>query len=131
MELFPIVGIAIITVILTLLLKKHHREYGVIAAIVGGAVVLLSVITSLLPVTEQVRAWFDMAGVYGGDIGILLKSMGICFLTQFASDTCKDAGESALASKVELAGKVAVVVTALPLFQSIASTALSLTGGGS
>ena len=59
-----------------------------------------------------------------------MKTLGICFLTQFAVDSCKDAGESALASKVELAGKVTVVVMALPLFQSIASTAVSLVGGG-
>lgn len=129
MELFRIIGVAIITVILTLLLKKHHKEYGVIAAIAGGIVILLSIILALSPVTEQIKIWFDSAGVLSADLGILLKSMGICFLTQFASDTCKDAGESALASKVELAGKVAVVLIALPLFQSIASTALSLTGG--
>ncbi|MDD5952890.1 MAG: SpoIIIAC/SpoIIIAD family protein [Oscillospiraceae bacterium] len=129
MELFEIIGLAVITVIITLLLKKHHKEYGILAAIAGGAVILFSVITALLPITEQIADWFDSAGVVGSNLAILLKSMGICFLTQFASDTCKDAGESALASKVELAGKVAVVLTSLPLFRTIAETALSLTGG--
>ncbi len=129
MVLFSIVGTAIITVILVLLLNRYHKEYGMIAAMIGGGVLLLMIITMMHPVIEQLKDWFDSIGVISSDLVILLKSMGICFLTQFASDTCKDAGESALASKVELAGKVSVVLIALPLFQSIASTALSLTGG--
>lgn len=131
MNIFQIVGVALITAILTLLLKKYHKEYAIIAAIVGGAVLLLSIIFALSPAIEQIKSWFSSTGLVSDGIGILLRAMGICFITQFASDTCKDAGESALASKVELAGKVAVVLIALPLFQSIASTALSLTGGGS
>lgn len=129
MALFSIIGTAIITVILVLLLNRYHKEYGILVAIAGGGVLLLMILTMMNPVIEQLKDWFDSIGTFGGDLVILLKSMGICFLTQFASDTCKDAGESALASKVELAGKVSVVLVALPLFQSIASTALSLTGG--
>lgn len=131
MELFSVIGIALLTVILTLLLNRYHKEYGILAAICGGSVLLLLIIGMLSPVADQLRSWFDSVGVLSENLSVLLKSMGLCFLTQFASDTCKDAGESALASKVELAGKVSVVVLALPLFQSIASTALSLTGGAS
>jgi stage III sporulation protein AD len=62
---------------------------------------------------------------------ILFKTLGLCFLAQFAADSCRDAGENALASKVELAGKLAIVILALPLFEKITSTALALIGGGS
>lgn len=123
------IGIAVITVILTLVLKRYHKEYGVIVAIIGGSILMFAIIGMLTPVTDQIRNWFDSIDIAGGSLVILVKAMGICFLTQFASDTCRDAGESALASKVELAGKISVVLIALPLFQSIASTALSLTGG--
>ena len=50
-------------------------------------------------------------------------------MAQFAADACRDAGESSLASKVELAGKVAVILMALPLFEAIANTAITLIGG--
>ena len=129
MELLNVFGIALVTVLVALVLKQHHKELGVLAAVAGGILLLVAVIFQLSPVLEQLRSWMDFAGGLGEQFGILLKSMGICFLTQFAADTCKDAGESALAGKVELAGKVSVVITALPLFQSIAQTALSLTGG--
>lgn len=61
--------------------------------------------------------------------GILLKSLGICFLCQFSSDACKDAGQSALASKVELAGKLMIVLIALPMIEDITQTAVGIIGG--
>ena len=59
-------------------------------------------------------------------IEILFKTLGICFLTQFASDVCKDAGETALSSKIETAGKVIILIISLPLFERITSIALEL-----
>jgi stage III sporulation protein AD len=50
-------------------------------------------------------------------------------LAQFAADACRDAGESALASKMELAGKITILILALPLFEKITQTAVGLIGG--
>ena len=59
---------------------------------------------------------------------ILLKSLGICFAVQFASDSCKDAGENSMASKIEFAGKIGILITALPLFETIIQTSLKFMG---
>ena len=59
---------------------------------------------------------------------ILLKSLGICLVTQFASDACKDAGESSMAGKVELAGKIAVIVAAMPMFEKVIQVSTGLMG---
>lgn len=67
-----------------------------------------------------------MPGEYGL---ILFKALGICLITQLASDACRDAGEAALASKADLAGKVTLLVLALPLFQKIGELAVSLING--
>ena len=53
-------------------------------------------------------------------IQVLLKALGICYITQLAADTCKDAGQQAIATKVELAGKVAVLAIAMPMLGTIA-----------
>lgn len=118
------------TVILAVMLKRYHGEYAVLVSICGGVVVLLLILSQVTPVFHQVQEWISVVGLPGQAVSILFKTLGICFLTQFAADTCKDAGESALAGKVELAGKITVVVLALPLFQNVASTAISLVGGG-
>ena len=60
---------------------------------------------------------------------MLIRATGIALIAEFGCQLCKDAGESALASKVELAGKISILVLSLPLFEDIAQTALGLIGG--
>ena len=59
---------------------------------------------------------------------VIIKALGICYVTQLASDTCQDAGERAMAGKIELAGRVAVLLLSLPMFSSILQIALELIG---
>ncbi len=130
MNTLGIVGIALVTAIFAVMLKRYHAEYAILISICGGAVVLFLVLAQVVPALDQVNEWISAVGISHQAALILFKTLGICFLTQFAADSCKDAGESALASKVELAGKITVIALALPLFQSIASTAVTLIGGG-
>ena len=65
-------------------------------------------------------------GVSGEYTDILIKSLGICMICQFVSDTCRDCGQSSLASKVEFASKTVIIITALPLFGNILNTAMDL-----
>jgi stage III sporulation protein AD len=53
---------------------------------------------------------------------LLIKALGIGYLCRFASDLCRDAGETALAGYVELAGKVMIVVLSFPLLEQVAQT---------
>jgi len=52
-------------------------------------------------------------------ISTLLKIVGIAYIAEFGAEVCKDAGESAIASKVELAGKVMIIVLAVPILTSL------------
>jgi stage III sporulation protein AD len=60
--------------------------------------------------------------------GILLRALGVCFLTQIACDTCRDAGEAAIAVKLEIAGKIAVLAISLPLFRQVLGFVSTLLG---
>ena len=82
-----------------------------------------------LPAVNQIKNLLYNTKISHDYIIILFKSLGICFITQFASDSCSDAGEESLSSKVELAGKVAIIITALPLFEKVTNIALNLIGG--
>ena len=74
------------------------------------------------------RAGLRRFAAGGGYLLLVFKALGVCLLTQFSADACLDAGEKALASRVEFAGRIAVVLLALPLFEEIAEAVLSLTG---
>ena len=58
--------------------------------------------------------------------GIMFKALGVCILTQIACDACKDAGEASIATKLEIAGRVSILVISLPLFTRVLSIVSSL-----
>ena len=127
--LVQIVGIALIGTILSLLLRQYKPEYAVLAGLATTLLMLALALHWLEPVLERVRLLFEQTGLPAEDRAIVLRALGICLLAQFAVDLCRDAGENAIASKVELAAKLAVVWTALPLFDRLLSVAVVLIGG--
>ncbi len=129
MDILAIVGLAILTAVLAALLRRYHKEYAMLLSVLGGGLILFMVFQNFTPALSSVTDMLSVSGVSGEYTVILFKTLGVCFLAQFAADACRDAGESSLASKVELAGKVTVILTALPLFEAIAHTAITLIGG--
>ncbi len=128
MNIVAIAGISIIAAILAVMMKRYHQEYSIIISIAAGVIILFEIFANLSPAVRQINTLLSSAGLSAEYTAILFKALGVCFLAQFAADSCRDAGESALASKVELAGKIAIVVLSLPLFESIANTAVGLIG---
>lgn len=128
MSLAAVIGIAVTAAILASMLRRYHPEYAMVLAIAAGSILMIGILLGFSPAADQIRLLLDSSGLNGEYAEILFKSLGICFLAQFAADACRDAGESALASRVELAGKMAVVLLSLPLFGEITSVALGLLG---
>ncbi|HEX2986405.1 MAG TPA: SpoIIIAC/SpoIIIAD family protein [Caproiciproducens sp.] len=128
MNIIGIAGIAIVAAIVAVMIKRYHQEYAIIISIAAGVVILFEIFANVIPAVKQINTLLSSAGLSSEYAGILFKALGICFLAQFAADSCRDAGEGALASKVELAGKIAIVVLSLPLFEDIAKTAVGLIG---
>ena len=120
---------AICAATIAAMLRRYHQEYAVFLSIAAGVLILFAIFSSLSPAIRQINTLIASAGLSADYAVILFKTLGICFLAQFAADACRDAGESALASNVELAGKISIVVLSLPLFEKIAQTAVRLTGG--
>ena len=124
MELTAIVGLAIVAVCIVVLLRQYKPEYALMVSLICSVVIFAAVLGELIPAFDTIRSMMQQVQIDGQYIEILLKSLGICFITQIASESCRDAGESALASKIDLAGKLMLVVLALPMFEEIVSIAL-------
>lgn len=129
MDVAAIVGLALAAAALCALLKRYHGEYALLVSVGTGFLIAAQLFSSLIPVLDEINRLMDQAGVAAEYGAILLKVAGLCFLAQFGADACRDAGESALASRVETAARLAMTAAALPLFRQLAETALSLIGG--
>lgn len=127
-----IVGICVMAVagaIFAVTLKQTTPQISLLLALITGVVILITVCTSLPTIINKIETLMNSTGVNSEYTLVLLKSVGICFICQFSADICKDAGQNALSSKVELAGKVLILISALPLIEEVLNTATSLLGG--
>ena len=77
-------------------------------------------------VTVSVTLLLALSGINGSYALLLLKAVGICLLTQMAGDTCRDSGEGSIASKIELAGRSAILLITLPMIQEVLGWAWEL-----
>ena len=129
MNITGICIIAVITAIIAIALKQSTPQISLVLSLITGVMILIS-IASYLPVfTEKIDFLMLQSGVDSEYAKVLLKSVGICFICQFSSDICRDSGQSALAGKVELAGKILILISALPLMEEILTTANSFISG--
>ena len=122
MQWIQFIGIGLIGMILAVLFRQHKPEYAPLISLAAGLAVVFLLLGQLEPIFSQMEEILRQAGIGTEYIAVLLKSLGICYITQLAADTCRDAGESAIASKMELAGKITVMTLAVPYFTGMLQT---------
>lgn len=126
MDIFKLCGFVILAVVLCLVVRGIHSESAVGVRIAAGVFVGAAVISLLAPALDAVSELAEAANIDGETAKILLKALAICYATALCADCARDAGESALGSKLELAGRAAIAVVSLPIFTSLADLAARL-----
>lgn len=129
MSILSICGVAAVSVALVLTVRKYSQEQAILLSVGAGIVILLCVIKEVLESVNTISSMLAAAGIKAEYILILLKTLGICFVTEFTCDSVSEAGLASLSANVLLAGKVLVLMTALPLFQDIFFTVTQLITG--
>lgn len=119
MDVFELCGVAVITAVLAVTVRQYRPELAVQVSVAGGAVLLLICAARYADLPREIKAAFEQSGVDGGWLELVLKLCGIAFITQISADICRDAGESALAAKTELCGRVMMLACALPALLSL------------
>ncbi len=127
--LIAVVGVLLCAAMLTMLLRNTRPELAMGLSLVAGAVVLTALIGQLTPLISAMRRMLSMAAIDTAYFGVVLKAAGVCLLTQITADTCRDAGETALAGKAELAGRLFMLVLAVPLFEGLLTLVTGLING--
>lgn len=128
MEIGLVCAVLLIAAALAVTLRTARPELAMLLGLLAGAGVSVLAVRTLSGALDTVRTLLDRAAISSDTALILVKSLGVCLLVQFTADVCRDAGENGLAARAELAGKVALLLLALPLFRQIASLALELMG---
>lgn len=126
MDIIKVVVIALIAIVLIAILKQHRPEFAMYASIIAGIIILYFAISEFTPIISLLKNLTEKMGVSSKFFVILLKITGIAYLTEFGSSFCKDSGETAVASKVELAGKILIISLSIPIITTLMQTLLGL-----
>lgn len=129
MNIISLAGTAVISAVLCVVVKQYKPEAAVGIGLACGVIILGAVISMLAPSIEAINMLTQTAGIDGEFARVLLKALAVCYVTQLSADCCRDAGESAIAAKLELAGRAAILVVSLPVFTSLAELVTRLMGG--
>lgn len=123
------VGVLLCGALLAVVLRGWRPELALCLSLAAGAVVLLLLLNQIAPLLAAVKRLVAAGGLSGDYLTVVLKAAGVCLLTQLTADTCRDAGESALAGKAELVGRVLLLLLAVPLFEEILALVTGLLQG--
>ena len=129
MDILKIVFLRILTTLLYALLRQLKPETAPLVVLAGAAVIIIALTDGLLGISEEIDGMMELAGLEKENVSILMKSLGICVVTQFAADICYDNSCSSIAAAVELAGRVGAIALAMPMIKTVAQLAIGLING--
>lgn len=121
--------VAVVVALMAVLLKGQRPEQAVLLVLGAGIGILALLLHRAGSLFGTVRDLLAQSGLSSEYVQILFKGLGICLVTQLASDACRDAGETSMAAKAELVGRISLLVIGLPLFQKVADMALQIMNG--
>ncbi len=119
LDIFKILSFALVALVLILIVEKNNKELGIVLVLFVTIGMFLAVFSSIKEIIEVLKKLADGAGLNNTYLMIILKATGIAYLVEIVKNVCSDAGNSALASKVELAGKVSITILTIPLLTNV------------
>ena len=126
MDIVKIIGIGLIALILIIILKQYKPEFVVYVSLLAGALILTLVFSKISGIIEIINSLADKVSIHQEFIALLIKITGIAILTEFAVSICKDTGESAIASKIDMGGKVVMVSMSIPILSGLLETIVKI-----
>ncbi len=118
-EIIKIIGIGLVALVIIIILKQYRPEYAIYVSIISGILILFLAMEKLSGVINLLQSISDKTYINKQFLGILLKITGIAIITEFAVSVCSDAGEKAVASKIEIGSKVVIITMSIPIISSL------------
>ena len=126
MEILRLSAIAVITALLAVFLKQNKSTFSLLVSLAGGCLILLSALPYMRDVLGYGAEFAQTAGLSSASLGALLRVVAVSLITECAAAICRDASEGALATKLEIAGKLIILGLSMPIITSLFDTVLSV-----
>ncbi|MBA5850619.1 stage III sporulation protein AD [Clostridium sp. cel8] len=127
MEIIKIVAFAFVALFISLMFKgKRRDDFAVYVSIVAGIMIFIFMFTKITAVLQFIERLALKANIDFVYLNTVFKILAIAYLASFCSEICKDAGETSLGTKVEFAGKILILVLAIPILMAVLQSILKI-----
>ena len=126
MEIMQIVGIGLIATILIVIIKDTKPEFTVLISIVTGVIIFSMLLSKLSYVITAISTLSSKVDVNISYFNTILRIIGMAYIVEFAAQISRDAGQESIAMKIELAGKVMIMVLAIPILMALMDLILKI-----
>ena len=118
-EIIKIIGIGLIALVIAIIIKQYKPEFAIYVSMIAGVLILVLIMEKFTGIINLLKSISDKTYINQQFLGILLKITGIAIITEFAVSICSDAGEKAIASKIEIGSKVIIIAMSIPIISSL------------
>ena len=118
-EVIKVIGIGLISLVIIVILKQYKPEYAIYVSMAAGVLILMFSVEKITNILNLLQNYASKTYINQKFLEILLKITGIAFITEFAVSICSDAGEKAIASKIEIGSKVIIIAMSIPIISSL------------
>ncbi|GAB6156888.1 stage III sporulation protein AD [Desulfotomaculum varum] len=126
MDILQIVGLGLVVCVLAVILRQQKPPMAALLTMTAGIIIFLLMMPQIAGVFNILKDLAAQANINMAYMGTILKIVGIAYIADFGSQICRDAGESALAAKIEFAAKIIVLVMAVPIIVAVLQSLIKL-----
>ncbi|WP_268340201.1 stage III sporulation protein AD [Bacillus haynesii] len=126
MEIVQIVGLGMIATFLSLIVREQKPTFAFMIIVFAGCTIFLFLVDQVYEIIRMIEKIAANANINMMYVETILKIIGIAYIAEFGAQLTKDAGQGAIASKIELAGKILILVMAVPILTVIIETIIGL-----
>jgi stage III sporulation protein AD len=126
LDIIKIITVGLATAVACILLRQTKPEIAVVVGICGTVVLLFMVLSGLSNIIGVINSIANKTGIKSEILGSILKIIGIGYLCEIGAGICKDTGSNSVADMVILAGKIMILVVAVPIIQGLVEIVLGI-----
>ena len=126
MDIVKIIGTGLIALIIIIILKQYKPEFVIYVSLIAGILIITMILGKISAIMDLLSNLSSKTALNNQFLGLLIKITGIAFLTEFAVSICKDSGETAIANKMDMGGKVIIISMSIPIISGLLETIIKV-----
>lgn len=126
MDIIKIIGVGLVSLIIIVIIRQYKPEFTMYVSLLAGTIILMLMMDKMSAIINLLTSLSSKTAINNEFLVLLIKITGIAFLTEFAVSICKDSGETAIASKVDMGGKVIIISMSIPIIASLLETIIRI-----